>query len=122
MSADKKSVSTSTKTTHACPDWAIEMLAKLRAVEIKLGNLHDPGAQGDPDSKENQWLVKNLDELDGGQEELANALFDRICRGLSDEGFTPEAIATVINERLGGGGKDGTIRYCNADNVRESLE
>ena len=122
MSADNKSGNTATKPTHPCPEWAVEMLAKLRAVEIKLGNLHDPGTQGDPASKEHQWLVKNLDELDGGQEELANALFDRICRGLADEGLTPEAIANLVNERLGGGGKDGNIRYCNADNVRESLD
>jgi hypothetical protein len=122
MSADNKSGYELPKHSHPCPEWATELLSKLRAVEIKLGNLHDPGTPRDPNNKENQWLVRNLDELDGGQDELANALFDRVCRGLFDEGLSPDVIAAIINERLGGGGKDGTIRYCNADNVRESLK
>lgn len=104
-----------------CPQWASELLVKLKAVEIQLGNLHDPQTD-DPDSKEHQWLVRSLDELEGGQEELANSLFDRICSGLAGEGYSPEAIADLVNKALGGGGSKGTIKYCSAEDVRDALE
>ncbi|MEY4631053.1 MAG: hypothetical protein RIQ81_1173 [Pseudomonadota bacterium] len=107
--------------SNPCPQWAAELLVKLRAVEIKLGNLHEPQDE-DPESKENQWLVKSLDELDGGQEELANVLFERICSGLAGEGFSHEAIADMVNKALGGGGSKGTIKYCSAADVREALD
>jgi hypothetical protein len=108
-----------------CPKWAAALIAKIRDLEIRLGNIHPTGEE---------WQVQDLDGLyrrsagmtqddDEGEgpafdSQVTQTLFIRVAQGLSDEGFDPATIAQFINSRVPTGGR---LLYCNAAEVVEAL-
>jgi hypothetical protein len=100
-----------------CPEWAEDLLAKLREVEILLGHI--------PDSL--TWKSEHLTKVNQRAFAKEEAVFDdkkaefiylRVVRGLGDEKFTVEQIAKFINARIGY--KDGPP-YTNEQEVKEAL-
>lgn len=100
----------------ACPEWAEDLIAKLREVEIILGNI--------PDSL--TWKSEHLNKVSQRAFAKDEAVFDdkkaefiylRIVRGLDEEKFTSEQITQFINSRIGY--KDGPP-YTSISEVREA--
>jgi hypothetical protein len=100
-----------------CPPWAEDLLAKLREVEVILGNIPDSLA----------WKSEHLSKVSERAFAKDEAVFDdkkaefiyrRIVRGLADENFATDKIASIINARVGY--KDGPP-YTNEQEVREAL-
>ena len=56
---------------------------------------------------------------DDGTADLAEAIFDRVCAGLSEDGFDAEQIAAIVNSKVGKGSR---MKYCNANDVSEALK
>ena len=105
-------------TKDGCPEWAEDLILKLREVEILLGNI--------PDSL--SWKSEHLSKVSERAFARDEAVFDdkkaefiyrRIVRGLEDEGFAAEQIASMINSRIGY--KEGPP-YTNTQEVQEALE
>lgn len=101
-----------------CPEWAEDLISKLREVEIILGNI--------PDSL--SWKSEHLTKVSERAFAKDEAVFDdkkaefiyrRIVRGLDDEGFAADKIAGMINARIGY--KDGPP-YTNSEEVQDALE
>ena len=144
---DNKS-QTNTAATPECPKWAADLLDKLHRIEVKLGNIQDVGtATGNP--KKDGWHTRSLDALvtaannksdqksdddsegtsgadgvpdlpdDDGTADLAEAIFDRVCAGLSEDGFDPGQIAAIVNSKVAKGNR---MKYCNANDVSEALK
>lgn len=128
------------KKTIPCPEWAASLLDKLQRLEVKLGNVQEPEHSGDSDSGSTSgpagWHSRSVDDLvaaaandssdtytptqtDDGAADLAEAIFDRVCAGLAEEGRSHQEIADVINSRVGAGGR---MKYCDAADVAEALE
>lgn len=125
----------------ACPQWAESMLEKLHRLEVKLGNIQesDTATNTEDHTSPMGWHTRSMDELvsasggpdtgdanplsasrdDDGSSDLAEAIFDRVCAGLAEEGFSHEQIANIINSRVGAGGR---MKYCNAEEVAEALQ
>lgn len=101
----------------ACPTWAIELIQKVYVLEVEAGNLANP-ATNQWNTRTQEELLKVADRLDtsAGSEigDDVEALFNRICRGLLAEKFTPEAIAEMINVRIPTGSR---LKYCSASEV-----
>ena len=108
--------------TDNCPNWADRLLRQIHDLEVKLGNLRDPkDAWGGGDLGEIEQRAYSADpehEL-AVAEETVEALFGRVATGLAYEGFDALAIATMINARVGRGGR---LPYCDAREVLEILE
>jgi len=109
---DKKAIK------DGCPEWAEDLILKLREVEILLGNI--------PDSL--SWKSEHLSKVSERAFAKEEAVFDdkkaefiyrRIVRGLDDEGFEPEQIAAMINARVGY--KEGPP-YTNSQEVQDAME
>jgi hypothetical protein len=56
---------------------------------------------------------------DDGTADLAEAIFDRVCAGLSEDGFDAGQIAAIVNSKVGKGSR---MKYCNASDVSEALK
>ena len=100
-----------------CPDWAEDLIAKLREMEILLGNIPDSLA----------WKSEHLNKVAKRAFAKEEAVFDdskaeflykRIVRGLTEESFTPDTIAAMMNARIA---YKGGPRYTSADEVLEAL-
>lgn len=100
-----------------CPKWADELITRLFKIEVGLGNLRPKGEQKAFAEKP----LKSLAELEdlADQQSAAEALFQKIAKGLTDEGFTPEQIAAFVNARVNDG--FSKLPYCNAAEVTEAL-
>lgn len=116
-----------TSQTPQCPKWAADLLEKLHRLEVKLGNIIETGKEIDP---KEAWHSRDLEDLaqdteddaedgSGADADLAEAIFDRVCAGLVEDGFSPEQIADIVNSRVGKGGR---MKYCDAGDVNEALE
>jgi hypothetical protein len=103
-----------------CPRWAEELIARIRAIELQLGNIVPEGGK--------DWHVSNVEDLyrrtgtmdDGGEadEGAVEALFAKVARGLAGEGLKPSEIAALINARVPSGGR---LPYCSAAEVAAVL-
>ena len=111
--------------TDGCPAWATEVIATILVLEVEAGTIKNPSEN----TASKVWSTANLDDLtkiagrldDQERETLANkveALFGRLSRGLTSEGFSPDAVAAMINTRIPTG---CNLPYCNATEVRASL-
>ena len=88
-------------------------------MEIKLGNI----------AKEDQWSSDEADSLmnkafdslaeNSSLEEQVVELFEKIAKGLKQEGRTPEETAKFINIRATS--SKTTMPYCDAKEVLEAL-
>ena len=110
-----------TKISDGCPVWAETLLFKIHTLEVELGNIRE-GA-------ESPWATVDLEKLlakafpDAESTQVATSdhvdtLFERVVLGLHREGHPAEAIAAMVNARVGAGGR---LRYCNALEVGEIL-
>jgi hypothetical protein len=93
-------------------------------LEIQLGNIRPGmGKAGDDDWK-SQKLEQLLTKVEGDDEDLRNAeasveaIFRKVAKGLTDEGFAPPAIAAIVNARVA---PEMKLPYCNAAEVQEAL-
>ncbi len=113
-----------------CPKWAADLLAKLHRLEVKLGNIIESGKESREESPDEPkaWHTRDLGDImadedgeseSGGDADLAEAIFDRVCAGLSEDGFSAQEIADIVNSRVGNGGR---MKYCDASDVNEALE
>ncbi len=109
----------------ACPKWAEELILKIRAMEVQLGNVRPGmGKKGGDDWKSQDLgkLMARLTAEDGDDlkavEAAAEALFAKIAKGLSEEGFTPEEIAQFVNARVA---PESRLPYCDTREVMEAL-
>lgn len=100
-----------------CPEWAEDLIAKLREVEIILGNIPDSLA----------WKSEHLAKISERAFAKDEAVFDdkkaefiykRIVRGLHDENFSADSITKIINARIG---YKGGPPYTSESEVREAL-
>jgi hypothetical protein len=131
--------------TSECPKWAADLLDKLHHLEVRLGNIvetgsganpkdawhtrdlgdleavvNEDGHDGEPDAARRDNFADNVDNQDTtGSADIAEAIFDRVCAGLSEDGFSPQQIADIVNSRVGKGGR---MKYCDANDVKEALE
>ena len=108
------------KVKDNCPVWAAELFIRIQALEIRLGNVRETAAK--MRSLDLDELVKRAeadDSIDHADNEMVEALFDRTCRGLFDEGFDAGEIAAFANARIGAG---GGLPYCNAEEVSDTLQ
>jgi len=110
-----------TTSVPVCPDWAASLLARIHALEVKLGNIRETASS---DAWKNVDLEKlyaqafdNADEQAAGNDQV-DALFARVAKGLAREGMAPQAIAQLVNARVGAGGR---MAYCNADEVQDAI-
>lgn len=101
-----------------CPEWAEDLIAKLREVEILLGNI--------PESL--SWKSEYLHKVNQRAFAKDEAVFDdkkaefiyqRIVRGLADAKFTSAQIASMINARIG---YKGGPSYTNEQEVEEAIK
>ena len=108
-----------TKPSDNCPRWAVEMILRIRDLEVQLGNLR-------PDSSE-PWKVANITDVYSRLEDpessavfadLVESLFGKLAVGLKDAGFDSEQIAALINTRI----PSGRLPYCNSAEVQEALK
>ena len=101
------------------PSWAVELLTRLRDLEIRLGNI----------TPEGDWQESRLSSLherlygasagEGDDLELnVELLFKKVAQGLAEAGYTPAATADLINALVPSGGR---LPYCNAAEVAEAL-
>ena len=108
-----------------CPEWANEVISTILVLEVEAGTIKNPAEN----AATNGWSTANLDDLtkvasrldDQEHEALANkveALFGRLARGLTTEGFNPDTVASMINARIPTG---CNLPYCNGDEVRAAL-
>ena len=100
--------------------WHTRDLGDLEAVV----NEDDHG--GEADAARRDIFADNMDHMDhmdqqdnAGSADIAEAIFDRVCAGLSEDGFSPQQIADIVNSRVGKGGR---MKYCDANDVKEALE
>lgn len=102
------------KINDRCPSWAIQLIAKIRDIEIEAGNINPPG----------DWKEKNLEALEArvfghaGQSDDAETLFVELAKGLTKEGFSAVEIAQFVNSRIVSGGK---LVYCSHTEVLEVI-
>lgn len=101
-----------------CPRWAAELIIRIRDLEVQLGNIR-------PDNSE-AWQVKHVTDVFSRLEDpdssavfadLVESLFVKVSRGLKDEGFTSDEIATFINSHI----PSGKLSYCNRAEVEAAL-
>jgi hypothetical protein len=103
-----------------CPKWAEELVVRLRGLEIQLGNLKPDDGWQSLTAQSLAERAARLNAQEGNAEldaSLTETLFQRLCRGLSEEGFGPEAIAAMVNCRL----HSERLPYCSTDDVDEVL-
>src|SRR5687768_8740951 len=101
-----------------CPAWADQILRQIHEIEVRLGNVQEPGEWQTMDMEK---LINRLahDDLDqGGDDETVERLFQRVATGLAHEGHTPAQIVQYVNARVGAGGR---LPYCNEAEVREAI-
>lgn len=108
-----------------CPKWAEDLILKIRALEIQLGNVRPGmGTKADEDwqaqhfSKLAAKLSDDSDDEARHAEAAVEALFKKIAKGLSEEPFTVDEIAQFINARVA---PESRLPYCNAAEVSEAL-
>ena len=98
-----------------CPSWADALVQRITELEVQLGNLNPDGPCQVSNVAE---VYKRLDSEDTAlTAEAVDALFARVCRGLSEEGFAAGDIAAAINTRI----PSGRVPYCNESEVTEAL-
>ncbi|NDE15589.1 hypothetical protein EBZ80_11730 [bacterium] len=141
MPSDRSKFMTARSPIPDCPKWAADLLAKLHRLEVKLGNIIEAtpakdstkDSAGDSTGEDSSdgtmaWHTRDLGDLipddrdeneSGGDADLAEAIFDRVCAGLAEDGFTAQEIADIVNSRVGNGGR---MKYCDASDVNEALE
>lgn len=111
-------MSESKASKDSCPAWAEDLIAKLREVEIILGNIPDSLA----------WKSEHLTKVSERAFAKDEAVFDdnkaefiyrRIVLGLHKEHFTPLQIAQMINSRIA---YKGGPPYTSEHEVREVVE
>jgi len=110
--------STHQSTPDHCPRWATELIIRIRDLEVQLGNIR-------PDNSE-AWQVKHVTDVFSRLEDpdssavfadLVESLFVKVSRGLKDEGFASDEIATFINSRI----PSGKLSYCNRSEVEAAI-
>lgn len=115
--------------SDGCPTWAQDLIAKILLLEIESGTIKNPTSSEANDGKANGWSTSNLDDLTKianrldrqGLQNLSDeieAIFNRLARGLINEGFSLDQIALMINSRIPTGCR---LPYCSADEIRETL-
>jgi hypothetical protein len=101
-----------------CPRWASDLIIRIRDLEVQLGNIR-------PDSSE-AWQVNHVTDVFNRLEDpdssavfadLVESLFAKVTRGLKDEGFASDEIATFINSRI----PSGKLSYCNRSEVEAAF-
>ena len=104
-----------------CPGWAEQLIARIRALEIQLGNIRpdEDGWQSLTAQELAQRAMAvnvedNVGEIDAS---LTETLFERVCRGLNEEGYDSAAIAAMFNARI----RSGRLPYCSAEEVEDTL-
>lgn len=114
-----------TKPVDDCPKWAEELILKIRAMEIQLGNIRPGMTSSKADEAwQSQELGKLLDRLgeDGDTlrltEEAVEGLFRKVAKDLTAEGFTPAQIVAFVNSRVA---PESRLPYCDAREVMEAL-
>ena len=100
-----------------CPLELKEKILQLRKIEEYLGNI----------PKSSTWKSDRLTGVSKQvfnpealpiNEQLSELVFARICKELSEKGFSADQIASWINESLS---FEGFPPYCNSFEVKESL-
>lgn len=100
------------------PSWAEELVLRLRELELRLGNLKPADGWQSLTAEQLAARAGALNEEESSDDaSLTETLFQRLCRGLSEEGFAEDAIASFINARL----HTERLPYCNAAEVSEAL-
>mgnify|MGYP006285660201 CR=1 FL=1 len=101
-----------------CPRWASDLIVRIRDLEVQLGNIR-------PDNSE-AWQVQHVTDVFNRLEDpdssavfadLVESLFVKVARGLREEGFVSDQIATFINSRI----PSGKLSYCNRSEVEAAL-
>ena len=109
-----------------CPEWANQMILKIRDLEVELGNLLPP----DQDESADSWWERPLDTLSNrldasGKESLdalehaAERAFEKVSRDLVRLGYSYATIAQFINLRLTGNSR---LKYCDASEVEAASQ
>ncbi len=102
----------------ACPQWAEDLIVKLREVEILLGNIPSSLAW------QSQHLADVAKRAFAGEEAVsaeqkAEFIYRRIVRGLAQEKFTVEDICSFINSRIR---YQGGPKYTDEKEIREAMK
>jgi hypothetical protein len=110
-----KTPSDQSKINDRCPSWAVQVIARIRDIEIEAGNINPGG----------DWQQKVLSDLqgrafpeDGESTDDAELLFQDLAKRLTSEGFSAEEIAQFVNVRILSGGK---LLYCSVAEVLEAI-
>lgn len=107
--------------TVTLPNWAEQLLERLRQMEISLGNLHPENTGWSATKLDSLYQRLHTDdgadehELDDGE---PDAVFAQIARGLAREGYVAEQISEAINARMTGNSR---LAYCNAQEVQAAI-
>jgi len=101
-----------------CPSWAVQLIAQILEIEIRLGNVRPPAETWKSAAMDELLRRAAASEAAAADESAAEALFARVCRGLADEGFGPEEAAAFINARIPTGSR---MPYCSAAEVLAAL-
>ena len=113
----QNSNATESSANRSCPDWAQVMIDQLLQVEIFLGNI----------PKSLEWSSERIeqvqrklysDEKGTMTDEVAEILFQRICKGLKVDNFSDLEIADFVNSRVA---YKGGPKYCNESDIKEAL-
>ncbi len=108
---------TSVEPQDHCPSWASALIAKIRALEIHLGNIRP--------ASEEAWQVANVQEVLSRMQaeetavhnDLVDGLFAKLSRLLAEAGYEPDQIAAFINSRM----PSGRLPYCSSGEVVDAL-
>jgi len=103
-----------------CPPWAVELILKIRELEIQLGNIPAGKAWQTLENLEKlqERVFGDDEEAQRLDEETVERIFRKVAIGLMEEGFTSEKIAGFVNARVG---YDGGPPYCSSSEVRDVL-
>ena len=101
-----------------CPSWAVQLIAQILEVEMRLGNVRPPAETWKSDAMDELLRRTSATDATAADESAAEMLFARVCRGLADEGFGPEEAAAFINARIPTGSR---LPYCSAAEVLAAL-
>lgn len=100
------------------PDWIVPALTRILDLEIRLGNIVADEKWQSADADQLLERITGLGEQDDFDESVIESLFRKVCRALTDEGYSPEEIAVFINTHIKTGSR---LKYCNDVEVSEAI-